>query len=165
MRLARPGNGPDIVARPAEAELRVPPGFVVEEFASGLQAPRLVRVAPNGDIFVSESVAGRIRVLRAEDGAAKPSRIEVFASGLRLPFGIAFWPLGPAPKYVYVANTNSIVRFPYREGDLHARGQAETVVNNIPGGGHLPGRRTLDARRGFFERRSKDVRLRRFNIQ
>jgi glucose/arabinose dehydrogenase len=132
-------NHPDIVARPANAQLRVPPGFVVEEFASALERPRLVRVAPNGDIFVSESEAGRIRVMRAADGAAKPSRIEVFASGLRLPFGIAFWPPGPAPKYVYVGNTDSVVRFPYSEGDLHARGPAETMVNDIPGGGHLEG--------------------------
>jgi glucose/arabinose dehydrogenase len=132
-------NHPDIEARPADAQLRVPPDFIVEQFASALEGPRLVRVAPNGDIFVSESEAGRIRVLRAADGAVKPSRIEVFASGLRLPFGIAFWPPGPAPKYVYVGNTDSIVRFPYSEGDLHARGPAETIVNDIPGGGHLEG--------------------------
>ena len=128
-------NGSRVVARPPNGKFSVPAEFVVNEFASGLEGPRLVRVAPNGDIFVAESFAGRIRVLRGADGAKKPERVEVFASGLRWPFGIAFWPLGPSPKYVYVANTDSIVRFPYGDGDLHARGQAETVVNNIPGGG------------------------------
>src|SRR5262249_17968858 len=75
------GNGPDVVARPPNAKLRVPTGFAVNEFANGLEGPRLVRVAPNGDIFVAESFAGRIRVLRALDGAEKADRIEVFASG------------------------------------------------------------------------------------
>src|SRR5262249_40917762 len=96
------GNGPHIAARPPHAKLKVPSGFSVNEFASGLEGPRLVRVAPNGDIFVAESFAGRIRVLRAPDGAQKAHRIEVFASGLSRPFGIAFWPAGPNPKYIYV---------------------------------------------------------------
>ena len=42
----------------------VPNGFEVNLFASGLAEPRIIRVAPNGDVFVAESSAGRIRVLR-----------------------------------------------------------------------------------------------------
>ena len=42
---------------------------------------------------------------------------EVFATGLDRPFGIAFYPPGPEPKFVYVGNTDSVVRFPYRNGD------------------------------------------------
>jgi glucose/arabinose dehydrogenase len=129
----------DIVARPPHARLKVPPGFVVQEFASGLKDPRLIRVAPNGDIFIAESRAGRICVLRAADGASHPSRNEVYAAGLKLPFGINFWPPGPNPRYVYIANTDSVVRFPYRNGDLKARGPAQVIVRNIPGGGHLRG--------------------------
>jgi glucose/arabinose dehydrogenase len=133
------GNRPRVVAPPAGARLKVPPGFKVEQFASGLDAPRLLRVAPNGDIFIAESHANRIRVVRAADGASKPERLEVFASGLDQPFGIAFWPPGPNPKYVYVGNTGSVVRFPYQVGDLHARGPAEVMVPNIPAGGRLTG--------------------------
>jgi glucose/arabinose dehydrogenase len=132
-------NGPGIVQRPSGAMLKVPSGFRVEEFASGLQNPRLVRVAPNGDIFIAESWPGRIRILRAADGAAKPDHVEVFATGLDLPFGIAFWPPGPNPQYIYVANTGSVVRFPYRNGDLKARGPAQTIVNDIPARGFLTG--------------------------
>ena len=132
-------NGPDVVAPPADATLKVPPGFKVEKFATGLKNPRLIRVAPNGDIFIAESYANRIRVMRAADGASKPDRTEVFATDLLQPFGIAFWPPGPNPKYLYVGNTNSVVRFPYQVGDLQARGPAETIVPNIPSGGHLTG--------------------------
>jgi glucose/arabinose dehydrogenase len=132
-------NGPRLVARPAGAWPRVPVGFKVEEFASGLENPRLIRAAPNGDLFVAESRAGRVRVLRAAAGAGKPEASEVFASGLDRPFGIAFYPPGAEPQYVYVANTGSVVRFPYRGGDLKARGAAETVVPDIPGGGQLRG--------------------------
>jgi glucose/arabinose dehydrogenase len=132
-------NGPRLVSRPEGAWPKAPAGFKVEEFAGGLQNPRLLRTAPNGDLFVAESRAGRVRVLRAKEGAGKAELSEVFASGLDRPFGIAFYPLGPDPQYVYVANTGAVVRFPYRNGDLKARGEGETIVNNIPGGGQLRG--------------------------
>ncbi|MCA1564048.1 MAG: sorbosone dehydrogenase family protein [Acidobacteria bacterium] len=133
-------NGPRLVARPANAWPKVPANFKVEEFAAGLENPRLVRVAPNGDIFVAESRAGKIRILRAPDGAAgKPAHNDIYVSGLTRPFGIAFYPSGANPQYVYVANTGSVVRFAYRNGDLRARGEAEMIVPDIPGGGQLRG--------------------------
>src|ERR1700760_4225041 len=95
-----------------------------------------MRVAPNGDIFVAETGPGRIRVLRAADGATKATTNEVFASGLHGPFGIAFFPSGDNPQWVYVANTDSVVRFPYRSGDLKSAGPAETIVAKLPAGGH-----------------------------
>ncbi len=112
----------------------VPAGFSVDLFASGLAGPRLIRTAPNGDIFVAESRAGRIAVLRP-DGSA-PAKNSVFASGLRYPFGIAFYPPGADPQWIYVGETNAVVRYPYRSGDLAARGEAETVVPRLPVGGH-----------------------------
>jgi glucose/arabinose dehydrogenase len=110
-------NPPRVIARPVSAAPKVPPGFQVELFASDLRDPRTVRVAPNGDIFIAESDPGRIRVLRAADGAAKPSSNDVFASGLDQPFGIAFYPSGSDPQWIYVANTGSVVRYPYRSGE------------------------------------------------
>jgi glucose/arabinose dehydrogenase len=129
-------NFPRTVPRPAGAVPQVPAGFKVELFASGLNAPRALRVAPNGDIFVAETNAGRIRVLRAPDGANKPSETGVFASGLDAPFGLAFYPAGPDPQWLYVAMTTKVVRFPYRSGDLRARGKPETIVPRLPSGGH-----------------------------
>jgi glucose/arabinose dehydrogenase len=125
-------NPPRVIAKPASAAPRVPPGFQVELFASNLRDPRVLRVAPNGDIFIAESEPGRIRVLRAANGAAKPSSDDVFASGLDQPFGIAFYPPGSDPQWVYVANTGSVVRYPYRSGDLKARDKAEVVVRDLP---------------------------------
>jgi glucose/arabinose dehydrogenase len=102
-----------------------------------LSGPRTIRVAPNGDVFVAETRAGRIRVFRAADGASSPSANEVYASGLHQPFGIAFFPNGGNPQWVYVANTDSIVRFPYRPGDMKASAKPETIVANLPHGyGH-----------------------------
>jgi glucose/arabinose dehydrogenase len=126
---------PGVVAQPPGAALKTLPGFTAAPFAK-LDAPRLLRVAPNGDIFVAESQPGKIRVLRAADGAAKPSDDQTFAEGLDRPFGIAFYPPGPNPQWVYVANTSSVVRFPYRSGDLKARGPAEVVVPALPHGGN-----------------------------
>jgi glucose/arabinose dehydrogenase len=129
------GNGVRVVRPPADAKLKVPVGFEVEEFASGLTGPRLLRAAPNGDIFVAETGAGRIRVLRARESGTAASQNEVFASGLRGPFGIAFYP-ADNPQWVYVGNTDSVVRFAYRDGDMKARGAPETIVAQLPGGGH-----------------------------
>ena len=126
-----PRNNPAVVAKPAGATLSVPAGFKVELFAKDLNGPRVVRVAPNGDIFIAETRANRIRVLRAADGAAKPEADEIFAANLDRPFGIAFYPAGNDPKWVYFANNNSIVRFPYRGGDLRATGAAEVIVPKL----------------------------------
>ncbi|MCP9494676.1 MAG: sorbosone dehydrogenase family protein [Pyrinomonadaceae bacterium MAG19_C2-C3] len=132
-------NQPRIVRQPEGAMPNVPAGFKVEKFAVDLSKPRMIRTAPNGDVFVAESDANRVRVLRDKDGDGKAETSEVFASDLRQPFGIAFYPAGDNPKYVYVANTDSVVRFPYQSGDLKARGASEMIVANISGGGRLEG--------------------------
>jgi len=132
-------NGAHLVARPADAWPKALPGFSVTEYATGLTNPRLVRTAPNGDLFVVESEPGQIRVMRGVDAHGHAEKMEVYATGLAQPFGLAFYPLGPNPAYLYVANTNSVVRFPYHNGDLQAAGKPETVVAKIPGGGRLRG--------------------------
>ena len=110
----RPPGGPQVL-----------PGYKVNVYAEGLENPRLIRTAPNGDVFVAESDAGRVRVLRGGDTAATN---EIFATELKRPFGIAFYPPGPSPTYVYVAFTNSVVRFPYRVGDVKARGPLQMIA-------------------------------------
>ena len=125
-----------VVTRPAAATPHVPPGFQAAIFATDLDQPRTLRTAPNGDIFVAESGAGRIRILRPGDGDARPGPAATFAADLDLPFGIAFWPPGPSPRFVYVGETRRVVRYPYRSGDLQARGPAQVVVPRLPEGGH-----------------------------
>lgn len=132
-------NGPRLVPRPAGALPLVPAGFKVEEFASGLKNPRLIRAAPNGDLFVAESQANLIRVFRQSKDGSKPVVNEIYSSDLKQPFGIAFYPPGPNPQYVYVGNTESIVRFPYKNGDIKASGKPEVVVPDIPSGARLTG--------------------------
>ena len=132
------GNGPRVVKQPADASLSVPPGFTVRLFATGLSNPRLLRVAPNGDIFLAETGANRLRVLRAADGADAPTENQIFAAGLDRPFGIAFYPPGKDPQWIYVANNNSVVRLAYHNGDLQASGPPEVIVPQLTEsqGGH-----------------------------
>jgi glucose/arabinose dehydrogenase len=134
-------NGPKIVSRPEGAWPKAPKGFVVEAFATGLNNPRAIVTAPNGDIFVAESGPNRVRIVRPakSKGDAKPDASNIFVEGLRQPFGIAFYPPGPNPKFVYVANTDSVVRFPYKNGDLKASGPEQVIVSDISGGGRLRG--------------------------
>ncbi|WEK49711.1 MAG: sorbosone dehydrogenase family protein [Candidatus Kaistia colombiensis] len=122
---------PDVVARPRGRLPRVPDGFVAELVADGLKIPRVLRTAPNGDIFIAESGAGQVRVL-PEGGDGNPA---IFAKGLDRPYGIAFYPPGPDPRFVYVAETGKVVRFAYAAGDRQARGKAEVVIAGLPKGG------------------------------
>jgi glucose/arabinose dehydrogenase len=133
---SQPSANPSrLIAQPAGAALKAPPGFAVSLFARNLTQPRVVRVAPNGDVFVAESSAGRIRVLRADESAAASPKSETFARNLNRPFGIAFYPPGPDPQYVYVGTHTEVVRFAYHNGDLVASGPPEVVTAAVPGGG------------------------------
>jgi len=132
-------NGPRLIPRPKGAWPQAPPGFQVELYADGLANPRLIRTAPNGDAFVAESAVGAVRVFRGVTDQGRAAQTATFAGGLRQPFGIAFFPAGPDPRWVYVANTDSVVRFPYRAGDLKAGGPSQVVVPELPGGGRLRG--------------------------
>jgi len=132
-------NPPTVIPRPAGALPKALAGYVVSEYVSGLDNPRLIRTAPNGDLFVAESNPGRVKVVRGRRADGTAQLVSTFATELNRPFGIAFYPLGPNPDWVYVGNTDSIVRFPYRAGDLEARGAPETIVKAVPAGGQLPG--------------------------
>jgi hypothetical protein len=126
-----------VVPKPRSAVPQVPAGFKIELFAEGLSGPRIVRVAPNGDIFVAETGANRILVFHTSDRSSGTNTAQVYATGLNHPFGIAFFPSGDDPRWLYVANTDSVVRFAYRSGDLKASSPWETVVANLPNGsGH-----------------------------
>jgi glucose/arabinose dehydrogenase len=114
---------------------KVPAGFSVSIFAEGYKTPREMKIAPNGDIFLAESGAGQVHVLRP-NGAGKPPADTVFAEVAERPFGISFFPAGPNPKYVYIASMNELVRFPYEVGDTKARGPKEMIVPNLPGPTH-----------------------------
>ena len=121
-------NGAHVVPRPADAWPVAPKGFKVELYATGLDNPRLLRTAPNGDIFLAESESGKIRVFRGVGPDGKPKETSVFATGLHQPFGIAFYPSGPNPLWVYIGATDAIIRFDYRNGDLVARGPAQQLA-------------------------------------
>ena len=146
LRLLKPEDQPPIgkstsmwaesVKRSKRAKPIAPKGFAVDLVASGLAGPCVIRVAPNGDLFVADSEANTIRVYRVASGSARPVKSETYASGLNKPFGIAFYPLGPNPEWVYVANTDGVIRFPYKSGDLKASGKPEEIVEKIPSTHH-----------------------------
>ena len=137
-------NGADLVAQPEGAWPKAPAGFKVERYAQGnFKEPRLIRTAPNGDLFLADSHGDKVWVLRGVGADGKAVTQEVYATledpgGKSLPFGINFYP-AKNPKWVYVANTANVVRFPYKAGDLHASGPAEVIVKQLPGWAQLRG--------------------------
>src|SRR4029079_9690894 len=113
---------------PAGTVPTVPTGFSVEMVASGLKTPRVVRVAPNGDLFVAESEANLVRAIRLTPGTSRPAATEIFVGNLHQPYGIAFYPSGSNPEWVYIANSDGLIRVPYKSGDLKASAPAEPIV-------------------------------------
>jgi glucose/arabinose dehydrogenase/cytochrome c2 len=131
-------NFPRVVARPEGAQLAVPAGFKVETFAEGLEAPRGMITAANGDILIVETQSGRIKVMRPSSDGSRAETISVFAQGMVQPLGMAFYPSADAPQWLYVAEMNRVVRYPYSIGDTAARALPELVVPQLSpvGGGH-----------------------------
>lgn len=152
-------NGPRIVPRPDHAWPAAPAGFTVTLYAGGdnsenqfanrqqvvgpatqgtFREPRLIRTAPNGDLFVADSAAGTIYVLRGLGADGRAQTVSRFATDLDHPFGIAFYP-ADNPQFLYIGDTTQVVRFPYHVGDLKATGAPQTIVPEIPGYAQLRG--------------------------
>jgi len=125
------GEPPRVIPRPADAHLVMPAGFAIETYAEGdIEMPRELALAPNGDVFVSDSASGRIIILRDENNGGKPDQRFVFASGLTQPYGMAFW-----KDYLYIGNTDAVVRFKYQPGQTRAEGAPEKIAS-LPGRGY-----------------------------
>ena len=118
-------NAPRVVEAPAGARLQVPQGFSVEMWAAGFDTPRFMLLAPGGEVLLSDSGSGTVYVFAGGKGADRRSLI----TGLSRPFGLAFW-----RNYLYVAETNSVKRYPYDAKALTV-GAGQEVVK-VPGGGN-----------------------------
>jgi glucose/arabinose dehydrogenase/cytochrome c2 len=130
-------NNSSVVPKPSGASLSVPPGFHVDTFISSLTGPRKMLVASNGDILVTEMRAGRVTVLHPSSDGSHAAGTDVYLQGLNLPFGLAFYPSAQNPRWLYIAETNRVTRYPYQVGDVKPRGAAEIVVAQLPSGvGH-----------------------------
>lgn len=124
------GNGPGRVRPPAGFLPTVPEGFRITLYAANFRRPRWLTVAPNGDIFLAETGAGNIIVMRDAKNADNPEEREIFVEGMTRPFGIAFH-----EDYVYVGNMNELVRFRYDPKTSKRLGEKEHLLD-LPSGGH-----------------------------
>jgi len=126
------GNGPSGVKPPKGFLPTAPAGFHVNIFAEDFKRPRFLITAPNGDIFLADTGAGQVIVLRDPQHTGGATQREVFAENLKLPFGIAFH-----DDFVYVGNTGEVVRFRYDKQTSKRVGEAEHILDLPPGGGHF----------------------------
>jgi glucose/arabinose dehydrogenase len=122
---------PQIVPQPPGATLTLPPGFSIGAFAEGgFKNLRWAMDAPNGDLFVADSSAHSVVILRDTDNNGTADERHVYAEGLNFPFGLAFW-----NDFFYVGNTDSIVRWKYQPGQTKAPGAPEKIAD-LPGRGN-----------------------------
>ena len=132
-------------------------GLAVNQFAAELDHPRWLYVLPNGDVLVAETnapekpddskgikgavmksamtkagattpTANRITLLRDTNGDGRADEHSVFLQGLNSPFGMVL-----VGNYLYVANTDAVVRFPYEAGATHITATGEKLVD-LPAG-------------------------------
>ncbi len=132
-------------------------GLRVTRYADGLDHPRWIYVLPNGDVLVAETnapkrpareekfklkvmehfmkkagagtpSADRITILRDQDGDGQAEVKQAFLENLTSPFGMAL-----VDNHLYVANTDGVVRYPYKQGDLHIDAPGEKVTD-LPAG-------------------------------
>jgi len=123
-------NSSKLIPQPSDATLRMPKGFNIDVYAEGgFTYPRWMALAPNGDVFVADSRANSIVVLRDKDKDGKAETRFVWSDKLRQPFGMAFH-----KDWFYVANTDSVVRFKYKSGQTEATDEPEQVIELTEGG-------------------------------
>ncbi|MDT7828069.1 sorbosone dehydrogenase family protein [Pricia sp. S334] len=117
----------EVIGWPDDKTPTAPEGFSVSRFADGLEHPRWTYVAPNNDIFVAESdtknSADRITLLRDTDNDGEVDERHIFKEGLNQNFGMLV-----LNGYFYVANTDGLYRFPYKEGQNKLEGEGEKIV-------------------------------------
>lgn len=113
--------------------LSAPQGFKVQPYAQGFERPRFMVQGPNGDVFLSDTSAGKVYLLPASN----PSKPIVYAQNLNQPHGLALH-----GGYLYVANTDSVVRFAYRSGDQSGKNPQQLM--KLPTGGHFTRTVTFD---------------------
>ncbi len=119
-----------VIMQPADATLRVPKGFKVNIFAEGnFKNPRWMALAPNGDVFLADARANSIYILRDSNGDGIAEERFTFAENLSQPFGMAFH-----DGWLYLANTDSVVRFAYTAGQTLAGGPPEKLITLTAGG-------------------------------
>lgn len=119
-----------VIEQPADAKFNLPKGFKINVFAEGdLKYPRWMVLAPNGDVFVADSRANSVVILRDTNKDGTADERFVFSDKLSQPFGMAFW-----KDYFYVANTDSVVRFKYKNGQTAAEGEPEKIITLTEGG-------------------------------
>jgi glucose/arabinose dehydrogenase len=115
-------NGLKVMPRPADSWPKAPEGFKVELYSTGLSYPRLIR-APNGDLFLADAANhsqnnSGAPILRGITKDGKPEKPRPYRRFERLGLPL---PTGLEPQWVYIGNTASVIRLPYKNGDLERR--------------------------------------------
>ena len=163
---AKPNFG-NVVPKPANAQLKAPQGFTVDTYAENVPNARIMEWAPNGDLFVAQSEANIVSVFRDTNKDGRPDSRSVYSQGpvkgcgsfgapaarggaaaappnpeLNCPFGLAFH-----DGYLYVGNTDGVIRYKYTNGDMKAAAAGQKILT-VPGGENHWTRNVLFSRDG-----------------
>lgn len=140
-------NRAQVIQRPEGAQLRVPQGFAVDEFASSLEKPRIMLQAPGGEILVSEYIPnGRVTVLTDKDNDGKADAQRKFLiENLDRPYGLAFW-----KGYLYVAEATSLKRYKFDAKAVSVEKGEEIISMKDYGKGHVTRTIAFDSKGNLY---------------
>jgi glucose/arabinose dehydrogenase len=117
-------NAPTVITRPDGAQLRLPAGFTIGEFAAGFERPRYMIPGPNGAVLLSDSARnGSVYALFDRNRDGKSEDRKQLVSGLDRPFGLALW-----KDYLYIAEASSVKRYKFDPQSL-SLGPGEEIVS------------------------------------
>ncbi|MDB5297800.1 MAG: L-sorbosone dehydrogenase [Phycisphaerales bacterium] len=129
-------NNPKVTGWPAGKAPVAAAGLAVNAFARDLENPRTAYVLPDGSVLVAESntnkraSANRVRRLVDGDKDGVAEAMNVFADGLKQPFGMTV--IG---DWFYVANTDAVLRWPYKPGQAKVEGEGQKILD-LPADGY-----------------------------
>ena len=110
-------NGSKVITRPEGAELKVPDGFVIEEYMSGFASPRFMIAGSKGEILLSDTFVGKVYVIKDQNK-------KLLIKDLNNPYGLAFY-----KDYLYVAETTAVSRYKYDPESFTITSEGEKIVD------------------------------------
>jgi glucose/arabinose dehydrogenase len=123
-------NNSKVMGWPENLTPKAPDGFMVTRYADKFKNPRWLYVADNGDVFLAESGAGQVILLRDTDNDGIAETRSVFLENLNRPLGMLI--IG---NKFYVANTNGVLEYPYEAGATSISKEGKKIVD-LPAGGY-----------------------------
>ncbi len=117
--------------------LKVPAGFSIGQYASGLQKIRFMEFSETGDLLVSQSREGKVLLLKRDsDNDGVHNGVSVLLQQLKRPHGLAFYRDRQGQDWLYVAESNAVGRVPFDHQQGQLSGEYQHIITGLSDNGN-----------------------------